>query len=228
MTARKNSDEITRALIADASNPDACERVAIVPPSTSPRPDWYGKPRHPNAARSTDELKYYWHVFRYFRANRIGDDEAHDLSQDTFKRLYERMDQIRFNDHPWPVLATIATTVLLNRVRARQTQKRSATIVEIDDPEVLFTEPAAPAELDYADQQAQEAVRERVRKAVASLPPGQRESLRLWNEGYQYSEIAKILGISMDAVKSRLRDAKRYLREQLGETDPTGMPSVTR
>ena len=227
MTAKKQDEEITRALIADASNPDAWERVAIVPPSTSPRPDWFGKPRHPKEVRSTDELKYYGHVFRYFRTNFIGDDEAHDLSQDTFKRLYERMDQIR-NDHTWPVLATIAKTVLLNHIRAQQTQKRSATIVEIDDPELLFTEPAAPAELDYADQQAQEAVREQVRKAVASLPPGQQEPLRLWNEGYQYSEIAKILGISMDAVKSRLRDAKRYLREQLGETDPTGMSSATR
>jgi DNA-directed RNA polymerase specialized sigma24 family protein len=37
-------------------------------------------------------------------------------------------------------------------------------------------------------------------------------------ENLKYDEIAKILGISTDAVKSRLRDAKRYLREQLGET----------
>jgi len=160
--------------------------------------------------------KCYGRVYRYFRTNRIADDEAHDLSQDTFKRLYERMDQIR-NDDPWPFLATIAKTVLLNRVRARLTQKRSATMVEIDDPELLFAEPAAPAELDYADRQADEALWERVRRAVASLPPGQRESLRLWIEGFQYNEITKILGISMDAVKSRLRDAKRYLREQLGE-----------
>ena len=160
--------------------------------------------------------KHYARVFRYFRTNRIADDEAHDLSQDTFKRLYERMDQIR-NDDPWPFLATVAKTILLNRVRARQTQKRSATMVEIDDPELLFAEPAAPAELDYADRKSEEALWERVRRAVASLPPGQRESLRLWIEGFQYNEITKILGISMDAVKSRLRDAKRYLREQLGE-----------
>src|SRR5258708_35400245 len=152
----------------------------------------------------------YARVYRYFRTNRIADDEAHDLSQDTFKRLYERMNQIR-NDDPWPFLATIAKTVLLNRVRSRQTQKRSATMVEIDDPELLFAEPAAPAELDYADRQAEEAVWERVRNAVASLPPGQRESLRLWIEGFQYNEITKILGISMDAVKSQLREQYIYL-----------------
>src|SRR5260221_14347532 len=160
--------------------------------------------------------KHYARVWRYFRSNSISDDEAHDLSQDTFKRLYERMDQIR-NDDPWPFLSKIARTILLNRVRARQTQKRNAPMVEIDDPELLFAEPAAPAELDYPDREAEKARLSRLRTKMAALPRGQRECLRLRIQGFQYDEIAKILGISMDAVKSRLRDAKRDLREQLGE-----------
>jgi DNA-directed RNA polymerase specialized sigma24 family protein len=32
-----------------------------------------------------------------------------------------------------------------------------------------------------------------------------------------YEEIQKTLGITLDAVKSRIRDAKRQLRERLGE-----------
>jgi len=160
--------------------------------------------------------KHYARVWRYFRTNSVSDDEAHDLAQDAFKRLLERMGQIR-NDEPWPFLAAIARTILLNRVRARQTQKRSASMVDIDDPELSFAEPAAPPEPDYAEREAEEARWERVRAAVTSLPPGQRECLRLWIEGLQYNEIATTLGISMDAVKSRLRDAKRDLREQLGE-----------
>jgi len=160
--------------------------------------------------------KCYGRVYRYFRTNRIADDEAHDLSQDTFKRLYERMDQIR-NDDPWPFLATIAKTVLLNRVRARQTQKRSATMVEIDDPELSFAEPAAPAELDYADRQVEKSRRWRLRAAMESLPRGQRDCLRLRMQDLTYDEITTTLGISLDAVKSRLRDATRSLREQLGE-----------
>lgn len=158
----------------------------------------------------------YSRVWRYFRSNSISDDEAHDLAQDTFKRLYERMNQIR-NDDPWPFLATIAKTILLNRVRARQTQKRNARMVEIDDPDLMFAEPAAPEELDYADRTAEEARQTRLRAAIDSLPPGQRECQLLQLDGLQYDEIAKTLGISTDAVKSRLRDAKRYLREQLGE-----------
>lgn len=160
--------------------------------------------------------QHYARVWRYFRTNRIADDEAHDLCQDAFKRLYEHKDQIR-NDDPWPFLAAIAKTVLLNRVRARHTQKRNASLIEIDDPDLVFKEPAAPPEPDYADRQAKEARVEAVRGAMASLPAGQQECLRLWIEGLPYNEIAKVLGISMDAVKSRIRDAKRSLREQLGD-----------
>jgi len=173
------------------------------------------------AGRFDDEFetlyrKHYARVWRYFRTNSVSDDEAHDLAQDAFKRLYERMGQIR-NDDPWPFLASIAKTILLNRVRARQTQKRSATLIPIHDPELFNTEPAAPEERDYADRQAEEVLWAKVRSAVLSLPSGQRDCLRLWIEGLKYNEIAKVLGITLDAVRSRLRDAKRYLREQLGE-----------
>ena len=158
----------------------------------------------------------YGRVWRYFRSNRVADDEAHDLAQDTFQRVFEHIRQLRNND-AGPFVAIVAKRVLLNRIRARATQKRSAHLVDMDDPELIFTEPAAPAEPDYADRQAIEARWERVQKALQSLPPGQRQALVLWIEGHRYGAIAKILGISMDAVKSRLRDAKRYLREQLGE-----------
>lgn len=161
--------------------------------------------------------KHYGRVWHYFRANRIADDEAHDLSQDTFKRLYERMDTLR-NENAWPFVAKIARTILLNRVRARQTQKRRGVMIDIDDPQAPFREPAAPPEPDCADRETEELLWTRLHAAFASLPTGQSLCLRLWMEGFQYEEIMKILGISMDAVKSRLRDAKRTLREQLGET----------
>src|ERR1044071_4052416 len=118
--------------------------------------------------------KHYARVWRYFRTNSVADDEAHDLAQDAFKRLFERMDQIR-NDDPWPFLATIAKTVLLNHIRARQTQKRNASLIAIDDPDLSFPELAVPAGPDYAERQAEEALWKRVHAAVASLPSGQYE-----------------------------------------------------
>ena len=159
---------------------------------------------------------HYARVWRYFRASRISDDESHDLAQDTFKRLWRYRDQIR-NDDPSAFVKSIARTILLNHIRAQVTQKRGASMVSIDDPDLPIPEPAAPPATDYADRDLLEARRARLRRAIESLPQGQRDCLRVWMQGFQYEEIAKILGVTIDAVKSRLRDAKRTLREQLGE-----------
>ena len=88
-------------------------------------------------------------------------------------------------------------------------------MVDIDDPE-LVCDPPAPEEPDYADRQEADLRRARLGRAVAELPQGQRECLRLRIQGLTYDQIAAALRISVDAVKSRLRDAKRHLRERLG------------
>jgi RNA polymerase sigma factor (sigma-70 family) len=87
----------------------------------------------------------------------------------------------------------------------------------MDDPELLF-DPPAPPEPDLADREEAAAQRKRLGAAVRELSEGQRACLRLWISGFSYEEIAKALGITLDAVKSRLRDAKKLLRERLGET----------
>jgi hypothetical protein len=52
-TGKKPVDELEQALIADAGNPAAWEHVAVVGPSTSPRPAWYGKSK-PQATSKAD------------------------------------------------------------------------------------------------------------------------------------------------------------------------------
>jgi RNA polymerase sigma factor (sigma-70 family) len=161
--------------------------------------------------------KYFARIFRFFRSERIADGEAQDLAQDTFQRFYEHMPQYR-GDGDITYLQAIARSILFNRRRAEKTIKRSATTVDIDDPDVS-EQLAAPAEPDYAERQHTEARRKAVARAISSLPPGQKDCLRLRARGRKYNEIASELGISMDAVKSRLRDAKRHLRTTLGEED---------
>lgn len=162
-----------------------------------------------------DEIyrKYFGRVLRYFLRCRVADGEAQELAQDTFLRLYEHMDQMR-SEHPWSYVQKIARTVMLNRVRARKTQKRDIKLVDIDDPE-LAIDVAGPDAPDYADRQEAALRRGRLRAAIRELPPGQAECLRLRLGDMEYENIGKILEISVDAVKSRLRDAKRQLRKRL-------------
>lgn len=159
--------------------------------------------------------KHYARVWRYYRSCRVSDDEAHDLTQEAFKRLYERMDLIRGED-AWPFLQAIARTVLLNWIRASKAAKRSVIIVELDDPDFLY-EPAAPPQPDYAEVQDEAQRRKRLREAYKELPEGQQACLRLWIQGLTYKEIEKTLSLTEDAVKSRLRDARKHLRERLGD-----------
>jgi RNA polymerase sigma-70 factor (ECF subfamily) len=163
--------------------------------------------------------QYYGRVYRGFRKSGVADGEAHDLAQDTFKRLYEHKDRIR-GPEPWPFLKTIAKTTLLNYVRARLTSKRNAKIVEIDDPDTHDDLPQTP-EPDHADAQQKTMRRERLYREIGALSEAQQQVLHLQLEGLSYEEIAAALNISVDAVKSRRRDALRILRERMRD-EPGG------
>lgn len=160
---------------------------------------------------------HYARVWRFYRSCGVSDDESHDLAQDAFKRFFERMEQFRGEDETiWPFLKQIALNVLRNRVRDRKAIKRSATLVEIDDPSFMY-DPPAPEGPDLAEREQQSMRAIQLRQAVAELSAGQRECFRLWVQGFKYEEIAKVLRITVDAVKSRLRDARKHLRARLGE-----------
>ena len=162
--------------------------------------------------------QYYARVWRNYRRNGVADDEAHDLAQDSFQRLYERMGDIR-NAEPWPFLKKIAHSVLLNRVRSRKTLKRNAKMVEIDDPDVHDELPRTP-EPDHAEQEQTARRRASLHREIDALSEGQKQVLLLQLEGKSYEEIAAELRISMDAVKSRRRDALRQLKARM--TDEPG------
>jgi RNA polymerase sigma factor (sigma-70 family) len=162
--------------------------------------------------------KYYARIWRYYRSCHVSDDESHDLAQDAFKRFYERMGQLR-GAEPFPFLRTIARTVLLNKIREQKAAKRSAQMVEIDAPNAEDIK-AAPG-VDYAEREFQESRRRDLHAAIDELSRAQRQVVRLWLDGFAYGEIAELLNITLDAVKSRKRDATRLLVARLGpETDP--------
>ncbi|HEX3068963.1 MAG TPA: RNA polymerase sigma factor [Thermoanaerobaculia bacterium] len=167
--------------------------------------------------------KYYARVFRHFRSMRFADDLAHDLAQDTFKRIYEHISSSAEGELSWSFVETVAQRLALNRVRALKTQKRAGDTQSLESlsesPEISsnpFTgEELSSREMNLIVEEEERILQEQVKDAISSLPSRQRECLRLWIEGFAYDEIASVLNLSLDAVKSRLRDAKRTLRERL-------------
>lgn len=69
-------------------------------------------------------------------------------------------------------------------------------------PEPLAESPAEP-------------VRERVLDAIGTLPRDQKDALLLQEQGFSLADIAAITGAGEETVKSRLRYARRQLRERL-------------
>lgn len=161
--------------------------------------------------------KYYGRVYKFFR-HFAGDDEAQDLAQETYKRIYETFAQYR-GEAEWAFIETTARNVLLNSIRARKTAKRNAPIVDIDGPG-FDHDPPAPPQPDLAERQEAELRKASLWAAIAELPEGQRQCMELWLGDTKYEAIARTLGISVDAVKSRLRDARKALRTRLGESLP--------
>jgi RNA polymerase sigma-70 factor (ECF subfamily) len=159
--------------------------------------------------------KFYGRVYRYYRREGVADDEAHDLAQETFKRIYEAFARYR-GEAEWGYVQKTARNILLNWVRAGKTQRRAGTMIYIDDPEMVF-DPPAPEGPDLAERDEAQRKRVKLVSAFGELPEAQQESLRLFTLGFKYTEIATALNTSVDAVKSRLRDAKRYLRTRLGD-----------
>ncbi|MGZ5442209.1 MAG: RNA polymerase sigma factor [Thermoanaerobaculia bacterium] len=169
--------------------------------------------------------KHYRRMVKYYvRAFRLSEPDAEELAQEAFLRFYEAMDEYR-GDAEWAFFQTIATRLALNRIRSHSTLKRNAPTVDIDDPNVR-EQPVARVEPDYAEREEYAARKRLLHQEIARLSPAQRQCMQAWLAGFTYQEIARGLRISLDAVKSRLRDARRTLHARLG--DDHGLPEDER
>lgn len=83
----------------------------------------------------------------------------------------------------------------------------------LDGPDVVeLVDPAGNAEIEVQRQE----LRRRVWRALASLPEKHREILVLRDyQDLAYAEIARVLGVALGTVMSRLHRARRALRERL-------------
>jgi RNA polymerase sigma factor (sigma-70 family) len=126
-------------------------------------------------------------------------------------------------DAEWAFLEKVARHVGYNHVRSKNAKKRGGVSVTVESYDASEEVAALAAELvvdESASPEAQLVEAEQLRRvqiAIAALPDGMRHCLTLRLSGLKYEEIAKALRLSVDAVKSRIRDAQKRLREQLGD-----------
>jgi RNA polymerase sigma-70 factor (ECF subfamily) len=131
-----------------------------------------------------------------------------ELVQDTFVRAFNSIDTFRADSALRTWLFTILKRLILDRRRA---ERRQAGVVELEEGHAVQAYDALDALV--ADETAM-----RVRKAVDTLSPMQREVFLLRvTDGMAYSEIAKVVGSTEGACRVHYHNAMRSIKEILGD-----------
>ena len=153
----------------------------------------------------------------HFLCRRLGnEDDANDLAQETFVRVFRARARFRTDEKFSTWLYTIAANLARNHFRWRS--RHLNVSLEAESPETEQTLGSTlPANEPAPNEQALAAERAAaVRGAVGKLPDDLREAIVLceWEER-RVAEVAAILGTTPKAVESRLYRARQILRERL-------------
>jgi RNA polymerase sigma-70 factor (ECF subfamily) len=137
-------------------------------------------------------------------------DEARDLAQDIFVRLYETRGRWADADVFVPWMMRVARNLCLDQLR-RKKARPPAEDVLADDMWDLATPDAGP------DEQLEAAGRRQVVwRALRSLGQLSREVIQLKEiQGLSLEEVAAILRVPLGTVKSRSNRARLELAEQV-------------
>jgi len=133
---------------------------------------------------------------------------AEDVTQEVFLSFWERPE--RFDDARGSLRAFLGTLThrrSVDHIRREEARKRRETRTTSSN--------ALPVP-SVDDSALTTVTSERVREAVAELPPAQREALELaYFKGHTYRQVADLLGIPEGTAKSRLRLALQRIAEAL-------------
>ena len=155
-------------------------------------------------------------AFRFLCRMVGNEDDASDLAQETFVRVFKARDSFRTNEKFSTWLYTIAANLARNHFRWRSRHPNISLEMEIAETQQTLGS-ALPSDAPAPDEQALAAERAAaVRQAVGQLPEDLRGAIVLceWEE-LSMAEAAKILETTPKAVESRLYRARQILREQL-------------
>jgi RNA polymerase sigma-70 factor (ECF subfamily) len=150
--------------------------------------------------------------------NLLGDrDEALDLSQEVFLRVFRTIHRFRGNSTLRTWIYRIAVNQARNRHRFWRRRHR-ADQVSLDAHLALHGDFPSHGEPGPDRVLAQKELAGQLQRALDNLPFDQRTAIVLREvDGLSYEEIAYSLGVAVGTVKSRLTRARQALRLELRE-----------
>jgi RNA polymerase sigma-70 factor (ECF subfamily) len=160
--------------------------------------------------------RYKRSVYKFAYSLSRNYDDAADIAGQVFVRLYENIHTFRNDSHFTSWLFCIVRNVYVDTcIRAPHRSH-----VSLDDGmeyqgDLLFREIVDPAPTPEARSINSER-HELLSTAIRHLPEYQRKMMVMYHaENRSYEEIARLTGLSLGTVKSRLSRARQMLRERL-------------
>ena len=147
-------------------------------------------------------------------------EDAHDVYQEAFLRVYKNLHSFRFDCsfHTW--LYRIVTNLCLDHMRKRKVRKEEATVLATADGP-LDRMDAVPEERVDGDPQRylfSGQVRRRIKEVLGDLTPRERMVFELRHyQGLRLRRIGEVLGTTEEAAKNCLFRATQKMRAALGD-----------
>lgn len=142
-------------------------------------------------------------LYRFILKNIRDGDEAQDIVQESYTRMWERVSNIQYQKAR-PYLFTTAYHTMIDRIRKNQRLSSIENSQEYGDV----------TNIDYSD------LSEVLNQAVDTLPEIQKHVVLLRDyEGYSYREIGEITELSESQVKVYIYRARKALRNYIGSMD---------
>lgn len=176
--------------------------------------------------------KYYDDIFRFCTFQAGSREDAYDLTQETFLRFIRYVEGYHYRN-----LKGYLLTIAMNLCRDHLTEKSRRRDREVSfDREINSDSPSEGDSLwdvfqpsDVISERMEESpesklmesdMHDRLMEALSCLPQMQRETLLLhYLYDMKYREIAKLAGVSVSTVKSRVKQGTEKLRAVMKKED---------
>ncbi|MFA5032330.1 MAG: sigma-70 family RNA polymerase sigma factor [bacterium] len=142
-------------------------------------------------------------------------DDAKDALQDAFISIFKALDSFhgKSNFSTWAYRITTNSALMRLRARKKEQNKFSDTLQLEDD--VNWAQVPSTA-MNITDSMARDELKKVIDNSIKSLPAEYKTVFILRDvEKLSNLEVAKVLGISLTAVKSRILRARLFMRNQL-------------
>ena len=155
----------------------------------------------------TYQQKVYWHI----RKMVIDHDDADDLTQDTFIKVWKALDNFKGDSQLFTWIYRIATNEYLNHLA----KKKRRFFLPINDISEELSNKIDDSNLISGDE-----IQLKLQKALLTLPDKQRLVFNMkYYDEMKYEEIADITGTSVGALKASYHLAVKKVEEHLKKSE---------